>query len=389
VTEVAMTTDIQLTIPMPLQIIVDDVGWWSGEDGSRYNQPYRTGLGRDHQPEDYLALAALGKKLGMRILAGFVLCEWDKTNLLRKLPSATWRGREWDNAGIRSEDKELAAEIIRNERAAIEIALHGIGHEFWVGGRMERAEFHNNDCEMRESDEIRRHLDFFFQLIEQYHLAPPPTTFIPPALKHSFGNGEKGFQNLLSEFGISSVTTRFDKARQFSRPLHPQVTWESEVLLVDRGQAACAWNETACEPVFAFDRPFLTLHWANILHRDPRKNLEIVRKWADFLRDGASRHALLLAPDMRSCLSQYLHRVFSIIHAYNGEISVDLGWKHSLPSHLIDHSFLVKLTPSALPGVQVSGAQAELFREDNGSTILRLTSLPGIRKILIRPEPAI
>ena len=63
-----MTSDMQLTIPMPLQIIVDDVGWWSGVDGSQYNQPYRTGLGRDHQPEDYLALASLGKELGMRIL---------------------------------------------------------------------------------------------------------------------------------------------------------------------------------------------------------------------------------------------------------------------------------------------------------------------------------
>ncbi len=283
-----MTTDMHLTIPMPLQIIVDDVGWWSGEDGSQYNQPYRTGIGRDHQPEDYLALAALGKELGMRILAGFVLCEWDKTNLLKKLPSATWMGGDWDNAGIRSEDKERAAEIIRNERAAIEIGLHGIGHEFWVDGRMERAEFHNNDCEMRDSDEIRRHLDFFFQLMEQYHLAPPPSTFIPPALKHSFGNGEEGFQKLLSEFGISSVTTRFDKARQFSRPLHPHITWESKVLLVDRGQAACAWNDIACEPVFAFDRPFLTLHWANILHQDPRKNLDIVRKWADFLRERRS-----------------------------------------------------------------------------------------------------
>ena len=209
--------------------------------------------------------------------------------------------------------------------------------------------------------------------MEQYHLAPPPNTFIPPALKHSFGNGEEGFQKLLSEFGISSVTTRFDKARQFSRPLHPHITWESKVLLVDRGQAACAWNETACEPVFAFDRPFLTLHWANILHHDPRKNLDIVRKWADFLRDGAARHGLILAADMRSCLTQYLHRVFSTIHAESGEISIDLGWKHSLPHHLIDHSFLVELTPAASADLQISGAQAELIREANGSAIFRLT----------------
>jgi hypothetical protein len=84
-----MENDIQLTIPMPLQVIVDDVGWWSGKDGSHINQPFRTGMSRDHAPEDYTALAQLGKKLHTKIPAGFVLCEWDKFNILRELPSSS------------------------------------------------------------------------------------------------------------------------------------------------------------------------------------------------------------------------------------------------------------------------------------------------------------
>jgi hypothetical protein len=109
-----MENDIQLTIPMPLQIIIDDVGWWSGKDGSQNNQPFRTGMSRDHVPEDYTALVRLGKKLNTKILAGFVLCEWDKFNILRKVPSATWMGTQWSMAGTREEEKERAAWIIKN-----------------------------------------------------------------------------------------------------------------------------------------------------------------------------------------------------------------------------------------------------------------------------------
>jgi hypothetical protein len=46
-------------------------------------------MSRDHAPEDYTALAQLGKKLHTKIPAGFVLCEWDKFNILRKLPSSS------------------------------------------------------------------------------------------------------------------------------------------------------------------------------------------------------------------------------------------------------------------------------------------------------------
>ncbi|MDP3481453.1 MAG: hypothetical protein Q8R88_16925 [Desulfoprunum sp.] len=380
-----MATDMQLTIPMPLQIIVDDVGWWSGQDGSQFNQPYRTGIGRDHQPEDYLALAALGKGLGMKILAGFVLCEWDKANLLRKLPSSTWMGEDWNNAGIRPAHKERAADILRRSQANIEIGLHGIGHELWVDGRMQRAEFHNQHCEMRDKDEIRRHLDFFLQLMEQYKLSPAPVSFIPPALKHSFGNGEEGFQKLLEEFGIRYVATHFDKARQFSAPLHPQLTWENNVLLVDREKAESAWNATACEPAFAFDRPFLTLHWANILHHDPAKNLDVVRRWIDFIREGSKKQRILLARDTQSCLSQYLHRMFSTVHEQNGEFSIDLTWKNDLPRHLIDHSFFVELTPSPITDFKIYGADAECIRNTVGSTIFQITPQSGLTKILLGP----
>ena len=44
------------------------------------------------------AIAELGRRLGVRPQAAMVLCEWDRDNLLRRVPTATWKERN----GVRS-----------------------------------------------------------------------------------------------------------------------------------------------------------------------------------------------------------------------------------------------------------------------------------------------
>jgi hypothetical protein len=83
---------------MAIQVVIDDVGWWCSEDGSARGEPFRTSCPRNHVPADYRAIIELGRRLNMHPQAAMVLCEWDRTNLLRKLPSSTWMGDAWDNA---------------------------------------------------------------------------------------------------------------------------------------------------------------------------------------------------------------------------------------------------------------------------------------------------
>ena len=40
--------DLHVHIPMRVQVVIDDVAWWSGKDGSELQEPYRTGINRDH-----------------------------------------------------------------------------------------------------------------------------------------------------------------------------------------------------------------------------------------------------------------------------------------------------------------------------------------------------
>ena len=78
------SNSISVYIPLPIQVVIDDVGWWSGKDGEAENQPYRTGINRNHVLADYEAVVELGKSLGIRPQAATILCEWDRGNILRK-----------------------------------------------------------------------------------------------------------------------------------------------------------------------------------------------------------------------------------------------------------------------------------------------------------------
>jgi hypothetical protein len=111
-----MTQIKKACIPLPIQVVIDDVGWWSGRDGHELGEPYRTGIGRDHVAADYQAIADLGKSLNIRPQAAMVLCEWDRENILRDVPSATWMGRAWDNRKWAHAPMAEAARIISDNQ---------------------------------------------------------------------------------------------------------------------------------------------------------------------------------------------------------------------------------------------------------------------------------
>ncbi len=333
----------EISIPMPLQIVVEDAGWWSGTDGSARGEPFRTAMGRRHLPEDYEALAALGARLGMRPLLPFVLAEWDRRNILRKIPSATWMGEEWDNRGNVGPWLWLAADILRKNACHLEIGLHGVGHEYWQSGRMSRSEFHDAHGVMRPESRVVRHLEAFGEILAENDLGPFPEAFVPPALHHSFGNGASGFQEILSRFGVRFVTTIFHRAKAWSKPLHKRLTWECGVLLLERGASPVPWDSVAAKPAFSFDGPILSLHWANLLHPDPAKNIEVVDRWADFIRPANRSFHRMLSSGTAACRTQFAFRSLARITPREKGFEIDIGQLDSLPAKTIDRSFHVKI----------------------------------------------
>ena len=203
---------VSLFIPMPVQVVIDDVGWWSGEDGSSRQEPYRTGINRNHVPADYQAIADLGRTLGIRPQAAFVLCEWDRENILRQLPTSTWMGKEWDNSRWIGPWMEEAADIIRKNQKHLEITIHGVGHEYWEGGSFTRAEWTDSRGQMRPADQVELHLEYFGRLMDQHDLGPFPESFVPAAFRHSFGPSagrELSLAEILKNRGVNYINTPF------------------------------------------------------------------------------------------------------------------------------------------------------------------------------------
>jgi len=380
-----MDRDLNISIPMPLIIVIEDVGWWSGEDGSGKNQPFRTAMPRAHVPEDYSAIAALGRGLDMRVVAGFVLCEWDSEDILKNLPSATWMGNRWRTEGKYREEQKKAAWIIKRDREYIEFGVHGVGHEFWADGKMERSEFHNNESQMRDHQEVREHLTFFYKIMAQHGFDISPKIFIPPALKHSFGSGDRGFQKILSEFGIEYVTLMMERARLYSPPQSRTIAWENNVLLVERGEAELPWHVVAAAPVFKFDRPVMALHWANLLHPDPQKNLMVVNNWVRYIKENSIRNEFLLARDALSCFTQYLHRVMSEIEKGREEFSIDMSWKKRVPAHLVGESLFLKIETPPQITFKIYGADIDPSVRDAEQSFIKLRIPENTTKITIKP----
>jgi hypothetical protein len=302
--------EVTATVPMPIQVVIDDVGWWSGRDGSKQQEPYRTGIPRNHFPEDYAAIVQLGRSLGIRPQAALILCEWDRNNILRKLPSSTWMGPEWDNRKWVGPWLDKAAEIIANHSENIEITLHGIGHEYWIDGKFTRAEWADTSGIMRPLDQVEAHLDAYAAIMRQNQLGPFPRSFVPTAFLHGFGpTGEhrQSLAEILKPRGIEYINTPFDNMRN-REAVDPAVFgFDAGVITIDRGQDLLPWDTLGAPPSGELRGPTCGMHWPNLLHLDPAHNSESVEAWVHFLRPFQDSMETLLAPDSESFRTQLIH----------------------------------------------------------------------------------
>lgn len=368
--------NLTVSVPMPIFVIVEDVGWWQGRDGSAENEPFRNGFSRRHCLDDYRALAHLAQRLKMKIALGMVLGEWDRANILRGIAGATWMGDGWDNRLNVGPWLDDAAEFLRDHRDWLEIACHGLCHEFWRNGRMERSEFHDQDCRMRPRDLVTSHLDAFARLLDQNKLPGFPRLFLPPALLHSFGNGEESIQAILYEYGVQYVITAFSRARRYAEPLHEKITWECDVWLLERGLAPVPWHIAAASPAWDFHNPILPLHWSNLLHHDPARNSYIVDGWAEMLEKKALSMNFMLAADLSACWSQAAAHQLVTLSVDAGKIIIDLGKLPLIPG--FNGSIFLKILGAMDSMWQCRGARIDPCHGDPAEIqTLVLRPLPG------------
>jgi len=338
---------MKVAIPIALQLAIDDAGWWSGKDGREYGEPARTGIQRDHVPEDYEAIAMLGKKLAMKPQMAMCLCEWDKENILRDLPDSTWMGKEWDNSRWVGPWLEKAADIIRSNAAHLEFTMHGIGHCYWnKEKKMEVLEwFDQLKMSSRPKNELDAHIEFYFRIIEQHNFGSINLeTFVAPGSLYGFGDDDDGQTMALKQHGIKYISTDFSNMKQ-NRPVDDDFFGiDHGIMIVDRKGNYVPWPAIDCDPLEPIGtKPILGLHWPNILNSDFHRNEEIVDRWVALLKKHNDNLNTMLAADTQMCWTQLAYNRGTDIHIDDRTISLDFSRLIELSPQFLSDCFIMKI----------------------------------------------
>lgn len=382
--------DIIVKIPKPIQVVIDDVGWWSGEDGSTRQEPYRTGIMRNHVPADYSAIVELGSILGIRPQAAMILCEWDRFNILRKLPNSTWMGEKWDNTKWRGPWLEEAAEIITKNSKNFEVTLHGLGHEYWTDGVFTRAEWASKDGIMRPVDQVKKHLDFYHQILQQNKLGDFPASFVPTAFCHAFGitqGNNISIAELLKKRGINYINTPFGSMANSKAVANGLFGFDSGVITVNRGNDLLNWNKIGVKPKGEIKGVVCGMHWPNLLHPDPVRNSESVMEWVTLLKPYNENIETMLAANSEQFQVQLAHFGCTEVKIVENSIELDFVNIDSLPVSYFKDEFFIKLqsiNKLSFLSNDIKILTESSFSEKSFNYLLKLKRVSKVKKVGIK-----
>lgn len=351
----------KIVIPEALQIVIDDLGWFCGDDDRKRGGSSRTGMPRRHGHLDYACINELGRAIGQKIFCAFVLGEWDPDNRLRKIPHLSKHGEKWDNASYVNKTEMQKVVDVVNASEYIDLALHGVYHGYYMEGvdNHDTSDYYyrkNKIMYMVEENEIRARLDEFFGLLEYYGINKSVTGMVPPSGAYRVDE----LSHILRDYGIKYTSTpfRFLKDEKYDY-IYVE---DSGVIAIDRPSDSLEWNK--------FNADYDSLpekcghygaHWPNFLHIDPEKNMEIVNKAADYFKRCSENIGCIISKDMRFAVTQSLYYKYAEIENVDGVVSVNV---EKVPEHNeINGVFYIN---SEQPIVNYSGCEIKEYCRKKG-----------------------
>ncbi|MBI2298841.1 MAG: hypothetical protein HYU66_07820 [Armatimonadetes bacterium] len=325
---------LQVGIPRAVQLVIDDVGWREGWSLADQDGPWRAGIGRLLEPDDYAAVADLGEQLGIRPSAATILCEWDRENLCRWYPTTTAQRDRWDNASLRGDWSDAAAEVFGTRSAHLELALHGVGHEHWDEHGRTRAEWFDGRGRKWDWDVLRGHLDCFRGLLDQHGLGPAdghrlPLHFVPCAFCYEWDDADPTATGALATgAGVELVSLPFQNSGLHRRsPLAaPDGGVDHGALVIDRGHSGVPWDSADSVPTEVMTQgSVLGVHWPNLLAAHPEENGRAVARWVEHLRAVGEVAGQRLAANVRECHAQWAYSTFGRVTATDDGFALDLS----------------------------------------------------------------
>jgi len=382
-----MSLAIELHIPRSILVVIDDGGMLDriGEVGPGRRFP--TIVNRPLGAADYETLARIGHATGTRLQVAMILCYWDCDGVCAKVPSTTWLGAAWKPQADRAW-MESCAQVFIDHPEAIEFAMHGVGHDYFIDGVPHIGEW----CDRVSGEpwpiaDLQRHMDCFMEIVAQTGIPGRvpyrvPESFVPCYFQCLFEEGNPlSTGHLVAANGMRYVSTPYGSGLHTpSDPMPPRDGFfDSGLLVLERDHTDVRWNDEATVPPRLPCTSICGMHWGNFLSTDPAGNAAVAERWIAYLHGIDTAPGLMLAPTAEHCWSQWVAHTYARTRRDGeGVTVVDLS---NVPERAWSRHYLQAFTLTAtLPaGQRLVGIDSAAFdlvgiREVHGQT--RLTVQP-------------
>ncbi len=380
----------KITLPKPFAVAIDDLGWMNGGSLAESGGPWRIGLKRKMETTDYFPIVEVGKAVGVRIQSLFVLAEMDRLNVLRKYPTTTQAGRNWDNSGNISPEQIKIFEYVKENSAYMEFGLHGVGHEHWENGKRTRAEWYDmeNDKPRGEKDTSER-IKAYKEILAQYGLTKEnghsfPASFVPCSWAMYWNpDGEFSTAKALRKEGVKFANTWFEMIDELNPPIEFGGGIDHGMLVVNRYNYGNEWFMISAIPNKSpkeFKTNVIESHWSNWLATDDFLQSETNKKWIDFYKKIQTSATHYLAKNTEQFSSQWLYMKYAKIRRIGeGKAIID---NRKMPDEVYENDLLGELVLKIKLGknehissASINGESVSAYFEDGGYGFLYLPRL--------------
>ena len=391
----------RVALPVALQIVTDDIGWFNGRDIRCSDGPSRTGMPRRHCAEDYAMLNAIGKSIGQRINAPLVIGEWDKKNRLRGMPHASYNEAGWDMASeIDYAEAERCFDVMEKAEY-LEYGFHGLLHGYWQDGiSLADQEF-----------SYPRSLDYKTKYAPASWLVPVDSAYLESHVETFFEiYNDWGFKKKIRSFtSPSSVQGGIEENRHMTATMkkYGMIYWSNQwravknlcevidgVIFVNKAikQQPIPWEaygvdpDTLCDYSFAFnngiehaERAIYGSHWPNFLQLNPLRNTDTLDAWTRHFKKQAEIFGVMLSKDIAFCASQAVYRKRSVLEYRKDGLVIDLAAVDGAGALGLSDTFHISIENGLKP-VCTKGASFSLYetRENFTTYALKRTGEPFV-----------
>lgn len=392
---------VSVEFPRAFAFAIDDLGWNEGSSmvDNTPPGPHRAGVKRVFDIKDYQAIVDVGKAVGVRVQALFILSEMDRKNVLAKYPTTTYQKEKWDNTPRVNAKQYEIMNYVRDQAAYMEFGLHGTGHEYWAeDGMQRRAEWYDlADKKPWPEESLRGRFQAIREILAQYGLTPEnghsfPESFVPCAYSYYWNpTGAYSLGKLLSEAGVKYANTDFGQIPELSPPLERNGGgFDFGTHVVNRLNYGNPWYALASLPTLPLDMQYSDMiesHWPNWLAQDDFLQSEITEQWINYYRTVQRFKNRYIAKNTEQLHSQWLYNKYARVRVSDGLVEID---NTQMPDEAYANSKLgnmvlkVQLDPNQhVSFAEINDEVLPAYFEDQGFGFLYLPRL-GKKKYVLK-----